>query len=185
MPFPPLERAALLVIDVQTGPFSAKPPPCDGAVVVERINTLAERAREASAPVILIQHENVADGMPHSSPQWQLYPGLKTGAADTRVRKTTCNCFYETLLEDFLRRAGVTTLVLTGYATDFCVDSTFHAAVDKGFEVVVASDAHTTHDGPTLEAERVRRHHNWAWSECTASKPVRVAPAEEIRFRKA
>ena len=53
---------------------------------------------------------------------------------------------------------GHTTLVLSGYATDFCIDSTLRNAVSKGFEVVVAGDASgNTRDKliPLLEARRV------------------------------
>ena len=185
MPLPSLEHAALLVIDVQAGLFSAERPPFDAAGVIERINALTVKAREAAAPVFLIQHESPADGLAPGSPDWELHADLKTQASDILLGKAACDAFYRTSLEDQLRARKITTLVLTGYATDFCVDSTLRNALSKGFEVVVAGDAHTTHENPVLGPELVRRHHNWAWSECTAAKPVRVVPADEIQFGEA
>ena len=80
-------------------------------------------------------------------------------------------------------RGGVTTLLLTGYATDFCVDATLRSAASKDFNVVVVADAHTTSDNPVLNAEIVRRHHNWAWANAITKKGVTVLKASEVSFR--
>ena len=37
-------ESALIVIDVQRAPFENSPPPADAADVLERINTLTDRA---------------------------------------------------------------------------------------------------------------------------------------------
>ena len=41
---------------------------------------------------------------------------------------------------------GVERLVMCGLQTEFCVDATCRAAFSRGFEVVLAADAHSTTD---------------------------------------
>jgi nicotinamidase-related amidase len=177
-------HAAVLVIDVQVGLFCAKPPPLEAEAVIARINAVTAKARQAGAPVIFIQH----DGGP-SDPDvapftdgWKLHPDLQVRPGDLTLRKTTCDAFYGTTLETEFRARGITTLVLMGFATDFCIDTTLRAAASKDFAVIVVADAHTTADNPVLKAEQVRQHHNWAWANCITSKGVTLLEANEVRF---
>jgi nicotinamidase-related amidase len=178
------EHAAVLVIDVQVGLFCAKPPPLEAAAVIAHINDVTAKARQAGAPVIFIQHDGGTDD-PDLAPftdGWKLHPGLQARPGDITLRKTTCDAFYDTSLEDELRARSITTLLLIGFATDFCVDTTLRSAASKDFAIVVVADAHTTADNPVLKAEQVRQHHNWAWANCITSKGVTVIPACEVCF---
>ena len=98
------------------------------------------------------------------------------------IRKTTCDAFYGTSLEAELRSRGTTTLLLMGFATDFCVDSTLRNAASKDFAIVVVADAHTTADNPVLKAELIRQHHNWAWANAITKRGVTVLRATEVLF---
>lgn len=177
-------KTAVLVIDVQIGLFRTNPPPFEAEAVIAHINNLTAKARQAGAPVFFIQH----DGSPGESwlvpfsEAWKLHPDLHLETSDLVIRKTACDAFYRTSLESELRSRGITTLVLTGYATDFCVDATLRNALSRDFRVIVAADAHTTSDGPTLKADSVRQHHNWAWANLTAKENVLVLPAREAAF---
>src|SRR5215471_12124283 len=55
-------------------------------------------------------------------------------------------------------------VLVTGWATDFCVDATVRSAVSIGHHVVVVGDGHTRSDRPHLDAPTVITHHNWVWS---------------------
>lgn len=177
-------QAAVLVIDVQVGLFCAKPPPFEAEAVVARINEVTAKARKAGAPVIFIQHDgepSEPDLVPFSE-GWKLHPNLQVLPGELVIRKTTCDAFYHTTLESELRSRGITTLLLMGFATDFCVDSTLRSAASKDFRVIVVADAHTTSDNPVLKAELVREHHNWAWANCLSKKGVTVLKASDVRF---
>lgn len=50
---------ALLVIDFQQALVNTEPLPGDAAMVSANINALMQRARQAGAPVVLIQHQNM------------------------------------------------------------------------------------------------------------------------------
>ena len=178
------EHTALLVIDVQAGLFDGEPAAFGAEAVIARINEVAAMARKAGAPVFLIQHDGEpgSDFLAPFTDGWKLHPSFVVRPGDLVIRKTTCDAFYGTSLESELRARGITTLVLTGFATDFCVDTTFRNAVSKEFGIIIVADAHTTSDSPVLKADLVRQHHNWAWANCISTRGVTVLKASELRF---
>jgi nicotinamidase-related amidase len=177
-------HTAVLVIDVQAGLFGSKPPPLEADAVLGRINEVTTKARAAGVPVILIQQDGdpKGDWLVPLSDDWRLHPKLKVEHGDLIIRKTTCDAFYRTSLESELRARQITTLVLTGAATDFCVDATLRNALSKEFAVIVVADAHTTSDSPMLKADLIRQHHNWAWAESISATGVTIVPATALVF---
>ena len=178
------KQTAVLVIDVQQGLFCTGPMPFEAETVVARIKGLVARARAAGAAVIFVQHDGEPGGedvVPFTE-GWKLHPELQVQPGDLVIRKTTCDAFYGTPLESELRSRSISTVMLMGYATDFCVDATLRSAASKDFAVIVVADAHTTTDNPVLRADQVRQHHNWAWANAITSKGVTVLTAEEVSF---
>ena len=178
------DHTAVLVIDVQAGLFCGEAAVFEAEAVIARIDQVTAKARQAGAPVIFIQHDGDPRGdyLVPSTEGWKLHPDLVGRAGDLVVRKTTCDAFYGTALEGTLRARGITTLLLMGYATEFCVDATLRSAASKDFRVIVVADAHTTSDNPVLKADQVRQHHNWAWANCITSQGVTVLAASQVRF---
>jgi len=96
------------------------------------------------------------------------------------IGKTANDAFYQTNLEDELRKRGIEKLIITGSATDFCVDATVKSALVHDFDITIIADAHTTADRPHVTAEQVVAHYNWIWSEMTATKyKMKVKRLEE------
>ena len=58
-------------------------------------------------------------------------------AADTIIRKTSCDSFLETSLDQFLRTSAIEGLIITGCATDYCVDTTVRSALARGWPTTV------------------------------------------------
>lgn len=97
------------------------------------------------------------------------HPGLRVEAASIILRKgmqsrlDSYSALFEndrstpTGLEGWLRGVGVTTLWLTGLATDYCVYFTAVDALHTGFEVVLVEDAVRGVDVPAGNVERVTR----------------------------
>ncbi|WP_411704433.1 cysteine hydrolase family protein [Edaphovirga cremea] len=151
---------ALLVIDVQQGLFQTNPPPDSVERTVSRINSLSSRARQSGVPVIFIHHEAAGSVLEYESPGWELAEGLHAEPGDLRVRKTTPDSFLYTDLSSHLSALQVTTVVVCGYASEFCVDTTVRRAAAAGYDVILAADAHTTHDKAHATAGKIREHHN-------------------------
>ncbi|MBO9329078.1 isochorismatase family protein [Achromobacter xylosoxidans] len=152
--------SALIVIDVQRALFETSPAPAEAATIIGRINKLAGRARAAGAPVVYVQHESAGGAMVHGLPGWELDERLEPAPGDIRICKTTPDSFLRTGLADALSRAGVKELVVCGYASEFCVDTTVRRAAALGYPVTLAADAHTTHDKPHAAGAQIRAHHN-------------------------
>lgn len=175
-------RTALIVIDMQLGSFAPYASRHDTLGTIERINRMAAKLRAKSMPVIFVQHDG-PEGDPHhpDAPGWHLLPELEKGPADPVVRKTSCDAFLGTNLAELLEREVVEQVIVTGNASDFCVDTTVRAALARGYRTIVPSDGHTTADRPYLSAEKIIEHHNAVWSDfLSPAGPAMVLPTEAI-----
>ena len=176
-------NTALLVIDVQQGLCEGDGAAFAAAETIDRINTLADRARAAGAPVIFVQHESTNGYLVHGTPEWQLADGLQAEPADLRLRKTAADAFHRTELEATLRRLGVARVAICGMHTEFCIDTTTRRALALGFPVLLAADAHTTVANGVLDAKQIVRHHNATLANIASFGPrVRALAAADIRF---
>ena len=174
-------KPALLIIDVQVGLFHPKPEPSEAGPIIARINALAARARHHGVPVFLIQHANPVDELEVGTAAWQLDERLQTDASDYRLQKTSCDAFLRTDLETRLRAAGADEVVVCGYASEFCVDTTVRRAAALGLAVTLVSDAHTTHDKAHLAAYHIIRHENATLPHLTSFGPaIRTAAAASL-----
>lgn len=171
----------LLVIDMQVGLFRTVSR-FDAEGVVQRINALSNAVRSAGGAVVFIQHDgDQGDLLDPDSPEWEIMPELVREADDILVRKRACDSFYKTDLKKFLDQHQANPLIVTGCATDFCVDTTVRAAAGRDFEVIVAEDGHTTADRPHLDAVSIMQHHNWMWANLILPhSQVKVLPTQDI-----
>jgi nicotinamidase-related amidase len=129
--------------------------------VLARINELVARAREHGTPVIFVQHQG-AEGHPLEKPSegWQIHPATGYRPDDVVIEKRNCDAFQDTELQSQLEASGITNVVLAGMCSDYCVDATCRRAFSLGYNVVLASDAHTTLSQDHMSAEMIVRHHN-------------------------
>jgi nicotinamidase-related amidase len=175
-------KTAVLVIDMQRGLYDDLPRPHEAAEVAQRINGLTARARAAGVPVAFIQHENAVD-LEFDSERWQLSSALEVDPDDTKIRKATPDSFLRTPLQAWLAGHGVQCVVLCGYSSEFCVDTTARRAAALGYEVVLAADAHTSHDKPHATGAFIRAHHNATLSDITSfDVPIRAVDSAQIAF---
>ncbi len=174
---------ALIVIDMQQGSFGDATPRHDAAGLVGRLNELAAAVRTAGGAVVFIQHDG-PPGDPHhpDRPGWRLLESLKVHPADTIIRKKSCDAFLGTSLDAFLHARSIDRLIVTGCATDYCVDTTVRSALARGIPTIVPSDGHTTSDRPHLPAEKIIEHHNAIWADFIApGGPARICRCCDLR----
>lgn len=171
---------AMLIVDMQVGLRSGEPKH-DLPGVIERINRLAASVRAQSGMVIFIQHcGDTGDDFEPQSPGWELLPELMRDPADVVVQKSMNDPFAGGELQARLDRVAPDRVLVTGWATDLCVDATVRSAVSNHHNVVVVTDAHTLSDRPHLDAVSVMRHHHWIWRNLISPKPVRLASTDEL-----
>ncbi|MFF3921042.1 cysteine hydrolase family protein [Paenibacillus lactis] len=151
-------KTALLVIDVQNEMFDEGNPVYEGERLLTNIKQLIAKARKDNAPVFYIQHSD--EGLEKGSEAWRIHADIAPATMDTIIHKTKPDSFYQTTLEDELKRHGIEHLVLAGMQTDLCVDTTCRRAVSMGYRVTLASDAHSTWNNSALTAQQIIDHHN-------------------------
>ena len=175
---------ALVLIDLQHALLDAAPRPHEAALVLTRVNALAARARSAGVPVLWVQHETRAGhNLAHGSPGWALADGLQTADSDVFFRKTTPDSFLRTGLAEWLAAHGIGHLVVAGYASEFCIDTSSRRAAGLGLAVTLAADAHTTHDKPHAGGALIRAHHNATLADLGSfGVPMQAVPAADIVF---
>ncbi|TXT07440.1 hypothetical protein VHUM_03160 [Vanrija humicola] len=174
-------HSALLIIDVQVNVVAEA---YEREQTIENINTALSRARAAGAPVVWVQHSE--DGLERGSDGWAIVPELLPHEGELHVYKTYGDAFEDTDLEAQLDAKDVRTLVVCGAQTDFCVRSTIHSGLTRGFNVTLVGDAHTTDDlsgygAPT--PNRVVAHTNMYWAGQRApGRKAAVVNAAEVEF---
>jgi nicotinamidase-related amidase len=149
---------ALVVVDLQRGITQGTYAPHSAAEVVERSARLAAAFRQAGATVVLV-HVAYAAGeadAPHREVDQpraarelpadfsQIVAELAQAPDDVVVTKRNWGAFHDTGLDLQLRRRGVSTLVLTGIATNMGVESTARDAYERDYRLVFAEDAITS-----------------------------------------
>ena len=175
---------ALIIIDMQQAAFVDAPPKYDATGLIGRLNGLAAAVRRAGGAVVFIQHDGLpGDPFHRNRPGWRLLDELDRHPADAVIAKQSCDSFLATSLEAFLRSRSVERLIITGWATDYCVDTTVRSALARGWPTVVPSDGHTTSDRPHLPATKIIEHHNAIWADFIApGGPAIVCPCAELRL---
>jgi len=176
-------RAVLLIVDVQAGVMSDA---WDAARVVKNVSRAVERARAEGVPVIWVQHSD--DDLRYGSPEWKWVPELVPAEGEPLIHKHFNSSFEQTSLEDELAKRGATHIALAGAATNWCIRATAYGALDRGYDLTLIKDAHTTGtmelgNGIRIEAPRVVDELNVAMK--WLSYPGRtngIAAAEEIDF---
>lgn len=170
----------LLVVDMQVGLFAGGAK-FDAAGLVARINRLSRNIRAAGGRVIFVRHTQAGGPFEAGGTAWQLLPELDVDEQDHVIAKGTCDCFAGTGLASLVPPDAGARLIITGCATDFCVDTTVRSAAVLGYDVWAPEDGHTTSDRPHLPAEKVIQHHNYIWSEFIGARgPINTTPMAEL-----
>jgi nicotinamidase-related amidase len=132
-------QPVLIVVDVQAGVMAEA---WEAPRVIANVARAVDRARAAGVPVFWVQHE--APDLPRDSAAWQWVEALQPAAGETRIHKRFESSFEETTLESQLARLGATRIVLAGASTNWCIRATAYAALERGYDLTLLSDAHTT-----------------------------------------
>lgn len=158
----PAAKTVLVLIDYQheyrSGPLALP----DEASVTPIARRLRAWADESGITVIHVLHRApvgallFGSGSPGAAP----LAGLEPAAGETVIYKQLPSAFTGTELAEVLQAKGVENLLIAGYMTHNCVDSTAREAFHRGYKVGVVADASATRDlagpgGATIPAAQV------------------------------
>lgn len=167
--------SALLVLDVQkiyTDPDSELC--CEGGKeTIAKINKLIDAFQEKGDPIYLIRHAHAPDGsdlgrmfdFAGEEEDFNFKRGTHEVEYDERlhrprgvieIEKTRYSAFSGTALTEDLAKRGVTRVVVCGFMTNFCCDSTAREAHDRDFYVDFITDATGTPGTDGHDQEKLR-----------------------------
>jgi nicotinamidase-related amidase len=134
-------NSALVIIDVQNEVVESAH---NRDEIVANIQRAVTKARENQTQVIWVQHSD--EFLPINSDGWQIVPELVPTATEPIIKKLFRSSFEETDLEEFLLALDIGHLYICGAETNNCVRHTSHAALERGYDITLLADAHTTTD---------------------------------------
>ncbi|MFP5400981.1 MAG: cysteine hydrolase family protein [Gammaproteobacteria bacterium] len=153
-----LSESALVIVDAQNTYRSGVMQLSGVEPALDECAGLLARARALKIPVVHIQHD-AGPGSPYD-------PNAEFGAIADKVApvageavvvKRYPNSFVGTALDERLKAAGVKNLVVVGFMTHMCINSTARGAFNLGYAVTVPAAATATRplaapDGSVVEA---------------------------------
>jgi len=170
-------NTSLLVIDAQriyTDPesdlFCA-----DAKATMRRINNLIRHFRKRRKPVVFVRHVHKLDGsdlgrlfdytgepaddfnFKKGSPEVEYDPGLIVPRGSIEVIKNRYSAFAGTALARILHRQKAARVVVCGFMTNFCCESTARAAHDLDFYVDFIPDATGTPGTGNMNEKTIRK----------------------------
>jgi nicotinamidase-related amidase len=153
------EDTALLIVDAQLGVdhlehWGGAAGRRNNPDAEKHLQRLLEQWRAVGRPVAFTLHDSWERDSPlkRSLPTGASKPGLEARLGEIVVVKHVNGAFFGTDLEIQLRRVGVSRLVVGGFFTNFCVETTVRTAGNIGFDTYLCHDACATtnrigHDG--------------------------------------
>lgn len=137
-------HTALILVDVQKGIFTLKNPVHKSAELLDSLKRLTAWARENGVKLIYMQHEN-ASFLKKGSEGWGIVDSLKPFKGDAVIAKRHPGVFTETGLSQTLTDGGIKTLLICGLITNGCVRDACLQALERGYDVALVTDAHSTY----------------------------------------
>lgn len=142
-------KRALLVVDVQNEYFSGLLPVTYPKDSLNNILKSMDFANQQGIPIVVIQHsapQKDSKTFLKGSQGWDLHTEIANRPYSHLVEKHLPGGFTGTDLESYLRKQEIDTVVISGYMTQMCCDTTARQAVHLGLGVEFLSDVTGTLD---------------------------------------
>ncbi|TCR61451.1 cysteine hydrolase family protein [Bosea sp. BK604] len=179
------EQTALIVIDVQKAfeEIAANGVQRNNPQAEVRIADLLAAFRAAGVAIIHIRHASLepASRFRAGAPGYQVSDVARERPGEPVVVKHVNSSFIGTDLEQRLRDAGLSTLVIVGATTNHCVETTTRMAGNLGFDARLVRDATWTfaRTGPDGEHHRAEAIHAMTLSNLS-DEFAEIVTAEQI-----
>jgi nicotinamidase-related amidase len=144
-----ISDSALIIIDAQN-------TYCEGVMKLDGIDNalkecrvLLERFRQAGRPVFHIRHD-AGPGSPYdvSNPIGQIVDSLAPAQGEAVITKNYPNSFAGTDLDSLIKKTGTNNLIIVGFMSHMCVNSTARGAFSLGYRPTVVASATATRSLP-------------------------------------
>lgn len=146
----PISSSALIIVDAQNT-YREGIMKLEGVeAALEECQQLLRRFRAAKRPVFHIQH-NAGPGTPYdiSAPIGEIAEPVAPTEGEPVVVKQLPNSFANTDLDNRLKAAGVKDLIIVGFMSHMCINSTARGAFSLGYNPTVVASATATRALPS------------------------------------
>lgn len=154
-----LKDATLIMIDCQNTYREGVMQLTNVEPAILQAQKLLQMARDLGRPVIHIRHD-AGVGTPYdvSAPIGQISDEVAPLEGELVITKNYPNSFWHTNLEAQLKTLGAENLVIAGFMTHVCINSTSRGAFNLGFKPTVVANACATralalHNGKVIDAQ--------------------------------
>jgi nicotinamidase-related amidase len=140
-----LKNSALILIDIQNTYRSGLMQLTNVEPAILEAQKLLKKARELNIPIIHIQHD-AGVGSPYdiTASIGAISPEVAPIAGEKVIIKHYPNSFIQTSLDSELKALGINNIVLAGFMTHMCVNSTAHGAFNLGYVATIIASATAT-----------------------------------------
>lgn len=140
-----LSDAALIMIDCQNTYRKGVMQLTGVEEALQEASALLARARTLQIPIFHIQHDG-GPGSPYdlTTELGQIAEEVAPQDGEYVISKNFPNSFIQTELDDKLRALNIEHIVLAGFMTHMCVNSTAHGGFNLGYKPTVVASATAT-----------------------------------------
>ena len=154
-----LKNSALIMVDCQNTYRRGVMQLSNVESAIIEAQKLLQMARDLKVPIIHIQHD-AGVGTPYdvTAEIGQISAEVAPKNGENVITKNYPNAFIATPLEAQLKALGIESLVLAGFMTHMCINSTARGAFNLGFKPTVVASACATRslvgaNGKTVDAQ--------------------------------
>ena len=149
----------------------SSPRPVDHVNVANKIAAILDSARATAVPVVYLVDVSMRGR--YNENLLAIAHSIEVLDGEVLIENRYQNGFIGTSLGSDLRAMGIATLLVTGFASHECVDSTVLGALAVGFDVVIVEEGHSGG-----ENGRWARRVNVVWR----GRGLQVVPSAAIDF---
>ena len=140
-----MSKKILLIVDVQNALLEANP--YNKEIFLSNLKILLSKARQNEIEVIYIQHDGgMGDKFEYGTRGWEIATEIIPGKDDKIISKEKNSAFKRTSLHNYLQVKKVTTIILAGMQTEYCIDASCKSAFDLDYSVIIPRGCTTTFD---------------------------------------
>jgi nicotinamidase-related amidase len=151
-----LAESTLILIDCQNT-YTRGVMELEGVqAALDEAAALLDRARSAGIPIVHIEHDDGPGSLYDiEGESGAIVPRVAPRNGEPVVVKNYPNAFVQTDLDEVLKTANASNLVLAGFMTHMCVNSTARGSFNLGYAPMVVAAATATRALPGLDSGTV------------------------------
>jgi len=175
-----ISESALIMVDCQNTYREGIMQLTGVEEAIKEAQKLLKLARELNVPVIHIQHD-AGEGTPYDirTNIGAISDEVAPEDDEVVIIKNYPNAFYKTQLDEVLKSQGINKIILAGFMTHMCINSTAHGGFNLGYSPTVVASTTATRalqspDGTIIPAQLV---HNAALA---STRDLYAAVVEQV-----